>query len=234
MRRFYKVFLTSAALAVFSCPAIAQDDSLPASAAAQAPAGISEAPDAPETATETAVAVAPAVESARECADQGSLLQEPSEFLSVFYKPQSFPITRSAEVITLENAQGAMVVSGVTYQLQKIEFPRFPAVPLNSVDYKRTVQFVHKAEDGSIAILSVPVMEGTANPALESFINGQSSASLDPNDFLPATRQYAPAGMTQGPDCTVQQSTQYLLMLQPVEMSASQLAKLAQQFEGEM
>ena len=198
-----------------------------------------EAPAAvPSVATEMAVTVTepvPAAEGAVEeppaptkvaCHDSGGMAQEPTEGLSAFYHPQQSAVTVTPEKIIVDTAGGAMVVNGVSYSLHSIAFPRTLAVALADESYGAEVLFMHDAADGSKAVLVVPVREGVPNVGMEKILSGADGQMVDPNDFMPAVRQYTPTGKVFGEDCSPQQTTQYFELVSPIEFSAQQMAKL--------
>lgn len=181
----------------------------------------------PEIFTEPAASADEPVPTPDACAKIGGLPEDVEAHISMFYP---FPAAKSAkgpDMLRADSEGGVMLVDGVQYTLQYIELPKSPALPFSSVQYPMEARFVHKAADGSTAVLSVPVIEGAANVGMEKMLQ-DGKAKIDPNDLLPTDRALALIERT-GLECAGPAERHYILKT-PVQVSAAQIEKFGRQF----
>ena len=136
-------------------------------------------------------------------------------------------------------AGGTMSVDGVAYQLAQVHFH---APSEHTLDGTRTpveVHFVHRAADGRIAVVAVFLVQGdTTNAAWDPYVKAlgvargaEQAAKLDWMAMLPASRltiRYS--GSLTTPPCT--EAVHWLLMKDPVQLSADQLRAFTAAYEG--
>lgn len=140
----------------------------------------------------------------------------------VFYPEGDAGIEKTSEGVVITLPEGAASFDGKMYKLEKIEFPKVAPIPVNSVSYPMEVRFYNKAEDGSVAVISVPVIEGAANLALESAIADANTMPIDPDSLLPSDRLAAPVGCAG--------NTQNYLAQTPITASAAQIEAFSKLF----
>lgn len=179
----------------------------------------------PEIMSEPAVNGGEAPPLAQECAGTPDA---PHAKISLFYPFPAAAIAPDANALRATSEGGIMLVGGVQYTLQYIELPKHAELPFSSVQYPMEARFVHRAADGSTAILSVPVTEGAANIALEKMLQNKKM-KVDPNDLLPATRDITLMGQTAQGGCNGPIERHYV-MTTPVQVSAAQIKKFEQLF----
>ncbi len=181
----------------------------------------------PEIFTEPAASGTEPVAVADPCAKIGGLPEEAEAHISMFYPFPAAKTGKGEESLRADSEGGIMLVDGVQYTLQYIELPKSPALPFSSVQYPMEARLVHKAADGSTAVLSVPVAEGDANVGVEKMLQ-DGKAKIDPNDFLPSHRALALMERT-GLECAGPSERHYILKT-PVQVSAAQIKKFEEQF----
>ncbi len=215
MAQWHKLLLGTGLAFFASVPLYANPAQQPAAAEpVSEPAVVSEIP-------------APATAAPEQCANGGGLPEDPHAKISLFYPFPVATIAPDDKALRATSEGGIMLVNGVQYTLQYIELPRYAALPFSSVQYPMEARFVHRAGDGSTAILSVPVKEGAANIALEKMLQNKKM-KVDPNDLLPDSRDITLMGETRqgcnGP------AERHYVMTTPVQVSAAQIKKFEQLF----
>lgn len=161
------------------------------------------------------------------CAKIGGLPEGVEAQVSMFYPFPAAKAATDAEALRANSEGGVLLVDGVQYTLQYIELPKSPALPYSSIRYPMEARFVHKAADGSTAILSVPVTEGSANVGVEKMLQS-GKTRIDPNDLLPSDRALALMERT-GLECAGPSERHYILKT-PVQVSAAQIRKFEESF----
>ena len=95
------------------------------------------------------------------------------------------------------------------------------------------VHLVHKADDGSLAVVAVLMERGDENPFIQTLWNNMPleknvsvsppAPIINPNSLLPANRNYYTyMGSLTTPPCT--EGVLWLVMKQPVQVSQDQIA----------
>lgn len=228
MAHWQKLLLGASLVFVASSPLNANPSLAPNTDGQQAgvlPDHIQGAP--PEIFTEPAASGAEPMVAADPCAKIGGLPEGAEAHVSMFYPFPAAKTNKDAEGLRADSEGGIMLVDGVQYTLQYIELPKSPALPFSSVQYPMEARLVHKAADGSTAVLSVPVAEGNANVGVEKMLQ-DGKAKIDPNDFLPSDRALALMERT-GLECAGPAERHYILKT-PVQVSAAQIKKFEEQF----
>jgi carbonic anhydrase len=212
MAHWHKLLLGTSLAILFSGPLYANPTQPPADAApVSEPAVVAEAPAEPS-----------------QCAETGGLPEETQAKISLYYPFPVASIAPDGKALRATSEGGLMLVDGVQYTLQYIELPKHAELPFSSVQYPMEARFVHRAADGSIAILSVPVAEGSANIALEKMLQ-KKGMRADPNDLLPASRDITLMGQERQGGCNGPVERHYV-MTTPVQVSAAQIKKFEQLF----
>ena len=163
MAHWHKFLLGTSLLILGSGPLYANPAAAPRAAGEQA----GQKAGTPEIMSEPAVDQAAAAPASDECTAIAGAPENPNAKISIFYPFQVASIAPDGKALRATSEGGIMLVNGVQYTLQYIELPKQAALPISSVRYPMEARFVHRAADGTTAILSVPVTEGRANLALE-------------------------------------------------------------------
>src|SRR5690606_15218323 len=99
--------------------------------------------------------------------------------------------------------------------------------------FEMSAHFVHKDEDGRLAVVAVLMERGGENPFVQTLWNylpleknvdvTPPNVVVDPDKFLPADRSYySYMGSLTTPPCT--EGVLWLVLKQPVPVSAEQIA----------
>jgi carbonic anhydrase len=125
---------------------------------------------------------------------------------------------------------------GSTYELKQFHFHSPSEHQVDGKNMPAEVHFVHADSNGHLAVIAVFVAEGPAHPTVTQLwqnLPGEEgdSRSLDrpisASDMLPETRDYSYyyyQGSLTTPPCS--EGVRWLLMKEPISMSAEQLAAL--------
>lgn len=124
-------------------------------------------------------------------------------------------------------------VGGDQYALVQYHFHAPSEHTIEGKRFPMEMHLVHKAADGRLAVIGVPMVEGRANPALAPVwanLPGQKGSevkvahvTVDVDDLLPATlTTFRYDGSLTTPPCS--EGVKWLVMTTPVEVSPEQVA----------
>lgn len=146
----------------------------------------------------------------------------------------------TVEAEPLMEGEDAITLDGVDYAFKQFHFHAPSEHAVNGTHYPLEVHFVHKTEDGKIAVVGVFVQEGAANPAWDPFIADIATATEDPEAnkvqidwaaLLPTdqtTVRYD--GSLTTPGCA--EGVKWNVMTTPITMSADQIAAFAAAYDN--
>lgn len=134
------------------------------------------------------------------------------------------------------SGSNTMKVRGRSYGLTQIQFKHPAEEVINHQSYPMSMQWVHKDFQGNIAIVSVLIEVGSANPAIDSLwsrmpflLNERNpvlSSGVNLNALLPAKAgYYAYTGSWTVPPCT--EGVLWIVLKTPITLSAEQIATFA-------
>jgi len=156
------------------------------------------------------------------------------------YVPGKAEITNNGHTIHVGATPGSsMVVNGKTYQFLQAHFHAPSEHTIAGKSYPAEVHFVHKADDGSLAVVGVMLTVGGAdNPAWSSFVKGlptqvgeTKTATFDWLSMYPADHQTIRYdGSLTTPPCS--EGVSWLVMSTPVEISDAQLKDFEAAYNG--
>lgn len=155
------------------------------------------------------------------------------------WRPVPLRVQNNGHTIQVDCAGGGgLMLDGKSYDLLQFHFHHPSEHTVDGAFFDMECHFVHKAADGSLAVLGVMIAKGAANPALESIwqvmpAKGGESVSagsmLDPSTLLPKdTVTFRYAGSLTTPPCS--EVVQWVVYRQAVTASADQLAAFARLF----
>jgi carbonic anhydrase len=158
------------------------------------------------------------------------------EQLKFDYAPAAFQVVHNGHTIEVRPArENQMVARGKNYKLLQFHFHHPSEERFNGKSFALDAHFVHRAEDGELAVVTVLFDEGGANPELQRLwdympldVNDTSRSgegvTFNPLSMLPADRakylQYI--GSLTTPPCT--EGVVWIVLRQPVPVSAEQIA----------
>jgi carbonic anhydrase len=149
------------------------------------------------------------------------------------WRPSQFRIVDNGHTVQVHVGGSSIVLLGKRYELIQFHFHRPAEERVNGRGFEMVTHFVHKAEDGKLAVVAVLMEGGAENPFIQTLWNhmpleknqdvAPPSATVDPSAFLPADRgYYSYMGSLTTPPCT--EDVLWLVMKQPVQVSAEQIS----------
>ncbi|MGN7762619.1 carbonic anhydrase [Paenibacillus sp. 22594] len=158
--------------------------------------------------------------------------------VSVEYSPSPVAIMNNGHTIqvNLKNQDNRITIEGKTYMLQQFHF-HLPSE--HEVDDKHAdmeLHFVHKSDEGKLAVLSVLITKGTENAELSKLWSVLPSeenkeeiavpGNFDMNKLLPADlHSFRYQGSLTTPPCT--EGVQWIVLEHPVQWSEAQISQFA-------
>jgi carbonic anhydrase len=152
------------------------------------------------------------------------------------YAPAAFQVVHNGHTIEVRPAGANQIVArSKNYKLLQFHFHHPAEERLNGKGFALDAHFVHRADDGELAVVTVLFEEGAANPELQRLwdympldSNGSERSgegvTFNPVSMLPAERakylQYI--GSLTTPPCT--EGVVWIVLRQPVTASAEQIA----------
>lgn len=156
------------------------------------------------------------------------------------YHPASLHIVNDGHTVRVRFANGSRIVLGKeSYLLQQMHFHIPGGDKIGGQEFEMGMHLVHKSSAGHLMVVVVLFRTGAPNPALAALLptmpahqSGEQSipaVMADAMQFLPAARGYvAYDGSLTAPPCT--EGISWLVLKQPLELSADQLAQLSSFF----
>ncbi|HEX5801982.1 MAG TPA: carbonic anhydrase family protein [Azospira sp.] len=152
------------------------------------------------------------------------------------WQPTQFRIVDTGHTVRAALGGSHLSLLGKTYALQHVDFHRPAEERINGKGFEMSAHFVHQADDGRLAIVAVLIERGEENPFIQTLWNhlplerndpvAPPGVAVDPAKFLPAERgYYTYMGSLTTPPCT--ENVQWLVLKQPVQASAEQIAIFA-------
>lgn len=135
-------------------------------------------------------------------------------------------------------SHGTAVINGRGFQLLQYHFHAPSEHTLDGKFFPVEVHFVHKAQNGRLAVIGVFFVEGEANPAfgkmLASIKKGASNTKAGVilnSDLLPTNFSYYHylGSLTTPP---LSENVEWYVMRNPVELSAAQIKEFQKYYDG--
>ena len=158
---------------------------------------------------------------------------------SFAYTAGEATVVNNGHTIQANAGEGNTVtVDGAAFPLKQIHFHAPSEHTIDGQSFDAEVHFVHKTDDGVITVVGVMIVEGAENAAWQPYIDGMTVAedaeqatTIDWAAMLPAARMtYRYQGSLTTPPCT--EGVNWLLMENPVELSAAQISAMTGAYEG--
>lgn len=156
---------------------------------------------------------------------------------SAFAQPT---VENNGHTIEVHAADGnTLTFDGTPYALLQFHFHSESEHTVDGVRFPMEVHFVHRAEDGNLAVLGVFVTEGAENPELGKVLGAapeargeaESEEPISPTGLLPGSNQsYLYSGSLTTPPCS--EIVTWIVMADPIEVSAEQIAAFRELYEG--
>ena len=156
------------------------------------------------------------------------------------YAALAATVVNNGHTIQANASEGNTVtVDGAVSPLQQIHFHAPSEHTIDGVSAAAEVHFVHTTDDGVITVVGVMIVEGAeANAAWQPYVDALTTAEgaettveLDWAAMLPGVRTtFRYTGSLTTPPCT--EGVNWLLMSEPVALSADQIAAFVAGYEG--
>ena len=152
--------------------------------------------------------------------------------LTYAYSPSPLSVSNTGRSVQVNYAPGShLTLDEKVFELQSFQFHTPSEHYLDGAPYPMELEFIHKAEDGAMAIISVLVKVGAHNPVIEGIWQnvpaaGQSksvdSVGLSAEDLMPEDKSYYTyEGSLTSPPCT--EGVVWYVLKEPIEISEKQL-----------
>jgi carbonic anhydrase len=152
------------------------------------------------------------------------------------YAPAAFQVVHNGHTIEVRpGVENQIVARSKKYKLLQFHFHHPSEERVNGKGFALDAHFVHRSEDGELAVVTVLFEEGAANPELQRLwdympldandsMRSAEGVTFNPVSMLPADRakylQYI--GSLTTPPCT--EGVVWIVLRQPVTASAEQIA----------
>lgn len=154
------------------------------------------------------------------------------EAIQFDYRPSSFRIIDNGHTVQVNVGDSSITLTGKTYELVQFHFHRPSEEKVNGRNFDMVVHMVHKADDGSLAVVAVLMERGEENPFIQLLWNNMPleknvavsppTPNINPASLLPASRNYYTyMGSLTTPPCT--EGVLWLVMKQPIQVSTEQI-----------
>lgn len=159
-------------------------------------------------------------------------LKVDQEVIRFDYQPSSFRIVDNGHTVSVGVSDNSFTLTGKTYTLEDIHFHSPSEMALNGQRYDMAVHLVHRAKDGSLAVVDVLLEKGTEHPELQRLWNYMPleknkpqqppGVPFNPARLLPDFRNYTSfVGSLTTPPCT--EGVLWLVMQKPMQVSEEQI-----------
>ncbi len=159
--------------------------------------------------------------------------------LSLDYAEEIIDVIDNGHSIEMEDG-GQATIAGRGFELMQFHLHSPSEHTLDGEYFPIELHFVHKAQDGRLAVIAVFFEEGTANAAFQAILDDvkanaettvASGLSLDVAELLPANKSYYHyLGSLTTPPLT--ENVEWYVMANTVEVSAEQIAAFNEYYEG--
>lgn len=158
------------------------------------------------------------------------------------YRPAPLEIVNNGHTVQVNYPEGSSItVDGMNYELLQFHFHAPSEHHVNGTPAAAELHLVHRDADGALAVIGVLLTEGAPSLALAPVFDNLPpqtgpaqtvpGVAVDPTGMLPQDRTtYRYPGSLTTPPCT--EGVAWLLMTEPLEVSANQLAAYTQIYEG--
>ncbi|HEX5785851.1 MAG TPA: carbonic anhydrase family protein, partial [Burkholderiaceae bacterium] len=160
------------------------------------------------------------------------------------YHPSQPVLAHDGHTLRVRVAKGsALVVGGERYALQQVHFHTPGGDRVGGETFPLSAHLLHKGPKGQLLAVALMFRLGQPHPLLDRLFNlipapgvsvaGEGVPQVNPADLLPAQRgYYRYVGSETAPPCT--EGVDWIVLRQPVEVSAAQLALWKGRFADNM
>ncbi|WP_028993661.1 carbonic anhydrase [Azonexus hydrophilus] len=148
------------------------------------------------------------------------------------YRASTFRIVDDGHSVNVTVGDSSFSLTGKTYDLEQIVFRRPGETRVNGQRYEMSAQLMHRATDGSQAVVEILFERGTEHPQIQTLWNHlplekqapvqPPKAVLEPARLLPESGHYYTfMGSLSTPPCT--EGVLWIVMKQPIQVSDDQV-----------
>ena len=160
------------------------------------------------------------------------------------YHPARPVLAHDGHTLRVRVARGsALVVGGERYALQQVHFHTPGGDRVGGETFPLSAHLLHRGPKGQLLAVALMFRLGQPHPLLERLFSripasgasvaGEGVPPVNPADLLPAQRgYYRYVGSETAPPCT--EGVDWIILRQPVEVSAAQLALWKSRFADNM
>jgi carbonic anhydrase len=152
------------------------------------------------------------------------------------YQSSRFSVIDNGHTVQANLAPGnAIEIGGNRFELQQFHFHRPSEERIDGRQFEMSVHLVHKDPQGKLAVVTLLLEKGPAQPAVQKVWNNlpleknqdvPARVALDLNEILPADQRYFTyMGSLTTPPCT--EGVQWVVMRQPVTVAPEQIELFA-------
>ena len=159
--------------------------------------------------------------------------------LNLDYAEEIIDVIDNGHSIEMEDG-GQATIAGRSFELTQFHLHSPSEHTLDGEYFPIELHFVHKAQDGRLAVIAVFFKEGTANAAFQEILDDvkeneettvASGVHLNVTELLPENKSYYHyLGSLTTPPLT--ENVEWYVMANPVEVSAEQIAAFNEYYEG--
>lgn len=154
------------------------------------------------------------------------------EVIRFDYRPSGFRIVDNGHSVSVGVNDNSFSLTGKTYTLEDIHFHSPAEMLVDGQRFDMAIHLVHRAKDGSLAVVDVMLERGTEHPELQLLWNYMPMEKhkpqqppgvlFNPSRLLPDYRNYYSfMGSLTTPPCT--EGVLWLVMKKPVQVSDEQI-----------
>ncbi len=155
------------------------------------------------------------------------------EVIRFDYRPSTFRIVDNGHSVSVGVSNNSFSLTGKTYTLEDIHFHSPAEMQVDGKTYAMSIHLVHRAKDGSLAVVDVLLERGIEHPELQLLWNYMPMEKNKPQQppgvmfnaarLLPDFRNYTSfMGSLTTPPCT--EGVLWLVMKQPMQVSDEQIS----------
>lgn len=157
------------------------------------------------------------------------------------YKDSPLKIVNNGHTIQVNYAEGSSItVDGKQYKLLQFHFHTPSEEATNGKRHAMVAHFVHKSDDGKLAVIGVLLDRGTDNSAFGAAMSrmpteageerSYSNVSINAAGMMPANKgYYSFEGSLTTPPCS--EGVKWMVMKEPVNVSAKQVAAFSKLYK---
>lgn len=154
--------------------------------------------------------------------------------LAPSYKMGALSVTHNGHTIQVKGtADSKLRIDSKPYELLQFHFHRPSEEQIDGKPMAMVIHFVHKNDEGNLAVLGVLVKEGNENPGIQTIwsnmptqegTNEPDGVRINPGNLLPREKDFwSYQGSLTTPPCT--EGVRFFILKTPINMSREQIAQ---------